>query len=79
MKKSAYFFLVVFLYLFMVALRVVGQLYNGTPVNWKATLTLGELDNTQDYGPRWTLRLITLLLFPLVWVNGLEKWIKKTL
>lgn len=75
--KKAFFLLVVFLYLFNVVLRIVGQYYNGTPINWKATLTLGELDNTQDYGTRWKIRIATILIFPFLWLSFIEKLVKK--
>lgn len=82
--KKTYILLVVFLYLFMVVLRIVGQYFNGfwqpgVQINWKATLTLGELDNTQDYGPRWYVRIATLLIFPLVWIKVLERQVKKVI
>jgi hypothetical protein len=78
MKKIT--LLILFLYLFMVMLRIAGQLFNGTPIDWKATLTLGELDNTQDYGDRWKLRIAVLIAFPFIWIySGVEKLINKYL
>lgn len=74
MKK--YFSILLLLYAFMVALRIVGQLINKTAINWKSTLFLGELDNTEDYGQRWKARIATMIAFPFVW-NWLKenKWI----
>jgi hypothetical protein len=82
--KKTWFLLVVFLYIFMVVLRLVGQFVNNMwdasrvgDIDWKSTLTLGELDGTQDYGTRWKWRIITMLVFPFLWLSFIEKWVKK--
>jgi hypothetical protein len=75
--KRPYLLLLVFLYVFMVLLRVLGQLMNGTPIDWKSTLTLGELDNTQDYGDRWRARIALLLALPFIWLHGMRKFFER--
>jgi len=74
MKK--FFPLFLLLYVFGVALRIGGQLLNKQPINWKSTLSLGEFDNTQDFGQRWQLRIAIMIALPFVWIYLLnKKWI----
>jgi hypothetical protein len=35
------------------------------------------LDNTQDYGDRWKIRIALLLAFPFIWLAGLAKMVGK--
>jgi hypothetical protein len=77
--KKTFILLVLFLYLFGVLLRVVGQLLNKEPINWKSTLTLGELDGGQDYGTRWKARIAIMFLLPFLWLNFLKRAIEKAL
>lgn len=78
MKKTV-LLLVVLLYLFGVILRVAGQLLNKEPINWKAALTLAEFDGTQDYGPRWKLRIVVMVALPVLWVSMISKQVGKIL
>jgi hypothetical protein len=71
MKK--YFILFLMLYLFGVLLRIVGQLINGTPINWKSTLLLGEFDNTMNFDKRWTFRVVLMLLLPVFFVKAVSR------
>lgn len=74
MKKI--FPLILLLYVFGVALRIGGQLLNKTPIDWKSTLLLGEFDNTNDFGPRWKLRIAIMIALPFVWIELMKrKWI----
>jgi hypothetical protein len=67
MKK--YLFLVLLIYSFGVVLRIVGQLINGSSIDWKATFMLGEFDNTVSFDKRWWARLATMFLLPLLFVK----------
>lgn len=71
MKK--YLLLFLMLYLFGVLLRIVGQLINGEPINWKSTLLLGEFDNTMDFDKRWVFRVGLMLLLPVFFIKPLAK------
>lgn len=64
MKKFLFLFL--FLYMFGVVLRVVGQLINNTPIDWKATLLLGEFDNTMNFDKRWYARVGTMAVLSFI-------------
>jgi len=77
--KKAVLLLVVLLYLFGVILRIAGQMFDKQQINWKSTLTLGEFDGTQDYGPRWKMRIAIMFLLPFVWVSWLGNTVKKAL
>lgn len=75
MKKAFIIWLLLFLmlYLFGVLLRIVGQMLNGEPINWKATLLLGEFDNTMDFDKRWVFRVALMLLLPMFFVKAVSK------
>jgi hypothetical protein len=76
--KKTFLLLVILLYLFGVLVRIAGQaMVNKEPINWKSTLTLGEFDGSQDYGPRWKVRIAVMLLLPFVWLQFLKKKIEK--
>lgn len=77
--KKTFLLLVILLYLFGVLLRIAGQYMNGEKINWKATLTLGEFDGSQDYGKRWQVRIALMLLLPVLWLKFLKSKIEKAL
>jgi hypothetical protein len=78
--KKAFISLVILLYLFGVLLRIIGQKMNGTAIDWKATLTLGEFDGSQDYGPRWKARIALMIALPFLWLYyGGKRFFEKLL
>ena len=74
MSKAFKVYLILFfmLYLFGVLLRIVGQLINGTSIDWKATFLLGEFDGTLDFDKRWTFRVILMFLLPVFFVKAVR-------
>jgi hypothetical protein len=64
MKK--FFLLSLLIYAYAVLLRLIGQLMDKTPIDWKATFLLGELDGSEfSFSKRWALRIGLIVLLPL--------------
>jgi hypothetical protein len=72
MKK--YFLLSLMIYTYAVVLRVIGQLMQGTGIDWKATLLLGELDGSEfEFSKRWMLRVVLIFLLPVLFIKAVGR------